>query len=150
MYRYIIPLSSLTVAYWLLASGHDERLHRPLKLYSFLQKRWLTVLKRKSTVLQSVYMTKSISMHTIHVGHNVGLSWNVTMFFCNIINLTHNFLSLESFLTEIRILETHGEKCKSCKIIAPHLNWSKMKVQCKCNGSNGSFNWNGFSSGAGA
>lgn len=32
-----MPFSSLTVAYWLLASGHEDRLQRPVMLYSLRQ-----------------------------------------------------------------------------------------------------------------
>lgn len=32
------------VAYWLFARGQDDRLHRPVRLYSFLQKPWVLVL----------------------------------------------------------------------------------------------------------
>lgn len=41
------PFSSLMVAYWLLASGQDERLHNPVRLYSFRQKFWLFVLEER-------------------------------------------------------------------------------------------------------
>lgn len=41
------PFSSLMVAYWLFARGHDERLHNPVMLYSLRQKFWLFVLNRE-------------------------------------------------------------------------------------------------------
>ena len=40
-----VPFSSLTVAYWLFARGQVDLLHRPVKLYSFLQNFWLFVLE---------------------------------------------------------------------------------------------------------
>lgn len=39
--------SSLMVAYLLLASGHDERLHKPVTLYSLRQKFCVLVLALK-------------------------------------------------------------------------------------------------------
>lgn len=44
MYRYILPFSSLIVAYRLFASGQELRLQRPLTLYSFRQKFCVLVL----------------------------------------------------------------------------------------------------------
>lgn len=44
MYRYILPFSSRMVAYRLLANGQLLRLHRPVTLYSFLQKLRVLVL----------------------------------------------------------------------------------------------------------
>lgn len=43
----VSPFSSLMVAYWLLARGHDERLHNPVMLNSLRQKFWLFVLERE-------------------------------------------------------------------------------------------------------
>lgn len=40
------PFSSLMVAYWLLASGQEERLHSPVRLYSLRQKFCVFVLQR--------------------------------------------------------------------------------------------------------
>ena len=40
-----LPFSSLIVAYWLFARGQDDRLHSPVRLYSFLQKLWVLVLE---------------------------------------------------------------------------------------------------------
>lgn len=39
------PFSSLTVAYWLLASGQEERLQSPVRLYSLRQKPCVFVLQ---------------------------------------------------------------------------------------------------------
>lgn len=47
MYRYILPFSSLMVAYLLFARGQLLRLHRPVTLYSFLQKLRVLVLALK-------------------------------------------------------------------------------------------------------
>ena len=40
------PFSSRTVAYWLFASGQDDRLQRPVRLYSLRQNFWVFVLKK--------------------------------------------------------------------------------------------------------
>lgn len=45
IYKYKIPFSSRTVAYWLLANGHDAREHKPVKLYSWRQKFCVSVLE---------------------------------------------------------------------------------------------------------
>lgn len=42
-----LPFSSLIVAYWLFARGQDDRLHSPVRLYSFLQKLCVLVLERE-------------------------------------------------------------------------------------------------------
>ena len=39
-----LPFSSLMVAYWLLANGHADLLHKPVKLYSLRQK-WCVVAR---------------------------------------------------------------------------------------------------------
>jgi hypothetical protein len=43
-----LPPDSRTVAYRLFAKGQEVRLHKPVMLYSFLQKFWVTVLKRRA------------------------------------------------------------------------------------------------------
>lgn len=52
----MIPFSSRTVAYWLLASGHDTRVHKPVKLYSCRQKFRVSVLIRTKQM-------KNVSAH---------------------------------------------------------------------------------------
>ena len=44
MYRYSLPFSSRIVAYLLFANGQEDLLHRPVTLYSFLQKFCVFVL----------------------------------------------------------------------------------------------------------
>jgi len=53
-----LPFSSRTVAYWLLASGHDDLLQRPVKLNSFRQNFWVFVLRKPSIRTTNITQTK--------------------------------------------------------------------------------------------
>lgn len=53
-----VPFSSLTVAYWELASGHEARLHRPVRFISFRQNSVGFVLKKHRTALNLSFIVQ--------------------------------------------------------------------------------------------
>ena len=65
--RCIVPFSSLTVAYWLLARGQDDLLQIPVKLYSFRQNFWVFVLKKISRYSISTSTGQNNCGHKIYV-----------------------------------------------------------------------------------